>query len=163
MNIKGFSLVEVMIATAIASVAIGVISANFGSLKRLSDSFNYQVAYNEQMLIFLLKFEEDYHQSDLSNQDDQEGIKNLVFKLDHNFDGDYLDSGETISYRWNAENSRIDRKSGKGYFQSFLEGITSFSWTEISESPLCHEMIVKDVFKNLSKKIRFCRFSHFNG
>ena len=138
-------------------ILIGVFSTSFPSLNRTANTFLEQTVFQEQYLIFLLKFEEDYQQADMFSPSDLENLEYLIFNQDLNLDGDYLDSGERISYRWNSGEKRIDRKSGDGGFQAFLDGITNFSWTQIGADPVCYQQKIKDVFGVKEKVISFCR------
>jgi prepilin-type N-terminal cleavage/methylation domain-containing protein len=153
---SGFSLAEIMVTIVIAAVLMGIVSTNFPVLKRAANKFLNQVVYQEQYLIFLLKLEDEYQQSALYEPDDTTQIGKMTFVQDENLDGDFEDSGERIVYRWNKKKQRIDRKSGNGYYQALLEGVTGFSWEEISQSPTCHQLGVQDVFSVEPRKVVFC-------
>ncbi len=153
----GFSLIEILVAIIISSILIGIIGSNFPSLRRIANTFLEQTLFEEQYLIFLLKLEDEYQQAEILDESDQDYLDQLVFRQDNNLDGDYLDSGELISYRWNKAKQRIDRKSGKAYFQALLDGISYFSWNRTSSNPNCHQLKIKDVFHDKEKMIDFCK------
>ncbi len=153
---RGFSLAEIMVTIVIAAVLMGVVSTNFPVLKRAANKFLNQAVYQEQYLIFLLKLEDEYQQSVLYNPDNVAQISQLIFMQDENLDGDLEDSGERIAYRWNIKKQRIDRKSGNGNYQALLEGVTAFSWQEISQSPTCHQLGVQDVFSTEPRTTVYC-------
>lgn len=140
----------------IGAVLMGVVSTNFPQLKRAADTFLGQAFFEEQYLIFLLKFEDEYHQAITYEPDGVERIGKLVFEYDENMDGDLNDSGEKIAYRWNSKKQRIDRKSGKGYFQALLEGVTAFSWKQVGVTPVCHELQVQSIFSTKFRKTLYC-------
>ena len=153
---SGFSLAEIMVTIVITAVLMGVVSTNFPVLKRAANKFLNQAVYQEQYLIFLLKLEDEYQQAALYGPDNVAQIGQLTFTQDENLDGDLEDSGERISYRWNKKKQRIDRKSGNGNYQALLEGVTAFSWEEISQSPICHKLGVQDVFSTEPKTTVYC-------
>ncbi len=154
---KGISLVEVMVTIVVCSIFVGIISSNYSGLKKISNRFLAQTIFEEQYLIFLLKFEEDYQQAELVTQTDIDNLDNLIFNQDLNMDGDLHDSAEQIAYRWNKKESRIDHKSGNAYFQSFLDGITGFTWIRTGSPPICHDLKIKTVFSSREREVRFCR------
>lgn len=153
---RGFSLTEVMVTLVIAAILLGIVSASFPQLKRVSDRFLNQAFFEEQYLIFLLRFEDEYRQAASMNPDAAAEIGQLTFELDENMDGDLEDAGERIAYRWNKKKQRIDRKSGSGYFQALLEGVTAFSWREVSPNPVCHEMAIQSGFSVRPRVVRYC-------
>jgi prepilin-type N-terminal cleavage/methylation domain-containing protein len=153
---SGFSLAEIMVTIVIAAVLMGIVSTNFPVLKRAANQFLNQAIYQEQYLIFLLKLEDEYQQATLYSPENGTQIGQLIFTQDENLDGDFEDSGERIVYRWNKKKQRIDRKSGNGNYQALLEGVTGFSWEEISQSPTCHQLGVQDVFSVEPRKVVFC-------
>ncbi len=157
MTRKGFSLIEVMISIFILGLAGGIISSNFGSIKRSMTGFIDSAAFREQMMIFLLKLDEDYQQAEVTNESEDGLLDQLLFRVDLNLDGDYDDSGESIQYRWNQTKSRIERKSGKGAFQALIEGIDRFSWKREDSDPPCHRLLLRTVFSGAEKEILFCR------
>lgn len=146
-----------MVTLVICSVLLMVVSQNFTRINRVIQSFINHTTYRDQYLIFLLKFEEDYHRTDYFSEEDLLKFDQLKFSFDLNLDGDQLDSGENIEYRWNAEENRIDRKSGKGSFQAYLENVSSFGWSRISRIPLCYRMTTKSHFSHLLSESLFCR------
>ncbi len=154
---KGFSLIEILVTILIGGILFGVLSTSFPSLNRTANTFLEQTVFQEQYLIFLLKFEEEFQQAENVSQSDLDNMDQLIFNQDLNLDGDYLDSGERISYRWNSSEERIDRKSGNGNFQAFLDGITDFSWSRIGDDPFCYQQKIKDIFNVKEKVIVFCR------
>lgn len=153
---SGFSLAEIMVTVVISAVLMGIVSTNFPMLKRAADKFLNQTVFEEQYLIFLLKFEDEYHQASIYDPEGAARIDQLIFEQDENLDGDLNDSGERIRYRWNKKEQRIDRKSGDGYYQALLEGITAFSWKRIGQSPVCHQLEVRIIFSTEPKKIVYC-------
>ena len=154
---KGLSLVEVLVTLVISSLLIGIISANFPMLKKAGDRFAQQTLFVKQYYIFLLILEEDYRATELAGTSDLTKLDNLNFLVDANLDGDYLDSGENIAYRWNKKTRRIDRKSGKANFQSLLEGIDNFNWRRTSARPVCHSLSLSDTYSKRFKRTQFCR------
>lgn len=157
MKSKGFSILELMITLIITGVVIGLISTNINSLRKLAWAFNEQAIFREQYLIFLLKFEEDYQTAEVKNGLNTTNLDDLIFSFDLNGDEDFEDPGERVSYRWNKSRSRIDRKSGNGSYQAFLDGIDSLSWNRISIVPVCHRMKVNSMFNESGYEIKFCR------
>jgi prepilin-type N-terminal cleavage/methylation domain-containing protein len=157
MNSRGFSLIEVMIAIAIVGLVMGLVGTNFAGLQRIATRYNEQVVFNEQYLIFLLKFEEDYQQAEIKTNIDIGLLDDLTFQIDYNQDGNFDDPGERIAYRWNSSNKRIDRKSGNGSFQAFLDGIARFDWNRTSLSPICYRLKVVSTFNDAEKSIDYCR------
>jgi len=153
---RGVSLVEVMVTIVIGAVLMGVVSNSFPQLKRAADRFLNQALFEEQYLIFLLRFEDEYQQAAAYDPEAVEQIGQLMFRQDENLDGDLNDSGEQIGYRWNEKEKRIDRKSGSGNFQALLDGVIGFSWEEISQSPTCHQLGVQDVFSEKPRTIVYC-------
>ncbi len=156
-SLKGFSLIEILVTILISSLLIGIFSASFPSLKRTANTFLEQTIFQEQYLVFLLKFEEEYQKAEICSQSDLDNLDLLVFQQDLNLDGDYSDSGERISYRWNSSEKRIDRKSGNGSFQALLDGVSNFSWNRIGGDPICHHQKITAVFNAKEKVILFCR------
>lgn len=157
MNERGFSLLEVMVTVVIVGLVIGLVGANFTGLRRITTRYNENVAFGEQYLIFLLKFEEDFYQAEIMANQDLGMLDNLMFQSDTNQDGDFDDPGERISYRWNSKEKRIDRKSGEGSFQAFLDGVNRFNWDRISTSPVCYHMELVGIFNDRAKAIDYCR------
>ena len=104
-----------------------------------------------------MKFEEEYQVAEGESDSERENLRRLVFQQDLNLDGDTQDSGENIAYRWNEKERRIDRKSGKGYFQALLDGVIFFSWRATSTDLACHEMKIQDAFSLETREIIFCR------
>lgn len=157
MNKKGFSLIEVMVSILVVGIVAGVISNSFPNIKNVVERFMDTIAFREQLIVFLLIFDEDYQSADWE-ENEWAALDELSFKTDHNLDDDFEDSGEWIRYRWNESKSRIERRSGKGYYQSLVEGISEFSWKRIGNSPICHQMLVRSiVMPKTAKKIVFCR------
>lgn len=157
MKNKAFSLIEVMITLLILSIISGIISYNLPTLNRISHHFISQVTFKEDYLLFLVIFDDDFHLADLTDDQNVADIKNLIFRTDLNFDGDFEDSKEKIAYRWNEDKKRIDRKIGNGYYQSLLEGIEKFEWNQISAVPLCFQGTIRDMFHTEDKTIEYCR------
>jgi prepilin-type N-terminal cleavage/methylation domain-containing protein len=153
---RGFSLAEIMVTIVIGAVLMGIVSTNFPILKRAANKFLNQAVYQEQYLIFLLKLEDEYQQAALYSPENVAQIGQLLFTQDENLDGDLNDSGERIAYRWNKKKQRLDRKSGNGNYQALLEGVTAFSWEEISQSPTCHQLQVQDVFSEKPRTVVYC-------
>ena len=112
----------------------------------------------EEYLIFLTVFERDYSQAEVLTDETLQDLDRMRFRIDSNSDGDYLDAGESIQYRWNKDRKRMDRKSGKGSFQSFLEGIQAFSWRKVTDTPLCYRMTLQTVYSEHWKNLDLCRF-----
>ena len=156
-NKQGYSLIELMVTLVISSVLLAVVSQNFNGLNRVVQRFIENTVYREQYLIFLLKFEEDYHQSDYFVKDDLLKFDQLEFTFDLNGDGDRLDSGEKVAYRWNEDKNRIDRKSGNGSYQAFLDGVIAFTWTRTSTVPICYRMTTNSAFSQMISELNFCR------
>jgi prepilin-type N-terminal cleavage/methylation domain-containing protein len=157
MKNKGFSLIEVMISILIVGILAGIAGSNFGNIRRTINGFIESTAFREQMLIFLLKLDEEYQQAEITNPSGIELLDQLTFAFDYNFDGDTADSGEMIRYRWNSDKSRIERKSGKGSYQSLLEGVTNFTWRRRGTDPPCHQMRLQTVYNPIENTIEFCR------
>lgn len=153
---RGFSLTEVMVTIVIGAILMGIVSTNFPQMKRVADKFLGQVFFEEQYLIFLLKMEDEYHQANSYDPENVGQIGNLVFQQDDNLDGDLNDPGERIVYRWNPKKQRIDRKSGSGYYQALLEGVTAFSWKDTGSDPPCHELQLQTTFSTKPRKILYC-------
>ncbi|MBT4090641.1 MAG: prepilin-type N-terminal cleavage/methylation domain-containing protein [Deltaproteobacteria bacterium] len=153
---RGFSLVEILVTIVIGAVLMGIVSTSFPLLKRAADKFLNQAVFQEQYLIFLLKLEDEYHQAAIYSPDNAAQIDQLIFEQDGNLDGDLSDSGERITYRWNSKKQRIDRKSGNGNFQALLEGVIDFSWETISQSPVCHQLKVQDIFSTKPRTVVYC-------
>lgn len=156
-NKKGISLIEMIIALTVGSIIIATVSNNLPRLRKAANIYINQVNFEEDLRIFLILFEENFRSAEILNQNDKLNTNKLVFRQDYNLDGDYKDKAETISYRWNTAKFRIDRKSGKGNFQSILEGISSMSWNKISEMPFCFELIISEYFRTHPQKHLFCR------
>ena len=148
---------ELMITLIITGLVIGLISTNINGLRKLASVFNEQAIFREQYLIFLLKFEEDYQTAEILNGLNTTNLDDLAFSFDLNRDEDFDDPGEKVSYMWNESRNRIDRKSGNGSYQAFLDGINSFSWTRISAIPVCHRMQITSVFNESGYETKFCR------
>jgi len=153
---RGFSIIEVMVTIFIGAILTGIVSSNLPQLKRVADRFLDQAFFEEQYLIFLLKLEDEYHQAAVYGPGEIGKIDQLLLEQDQNLDGDLNDSGEKIAYRWNDSEKRIDRKSGSGYFQSMLEGVTGFSWSRVRENPVCHELLIQNAFSQTQRKTRYC-------
>lgn len=148
-----------MVTLIVSSIFIAIISQNFGSIQRSVQNFTLLANYREQHLIFLLKFEEDFHRCELTDQSALSNLDQMQFSFDLNQDGDWLDSGEKIGYRWNSIKQRIDRKSGNGHFQALLDGISGFSWKKTGSSPLCYKMTVKNIYSMKESETVYCRGS----
>lgn len=157
MKNNGFSILELMITLLVTAVVVGLLSSNISGLKKLASLFNEQALFREQYLIFLLKFEEDYQSAETHEGVSTSNLDDLSFMFDLNRDEDFDDPGEKVSYRWNESRNRIDRKSGSGSYQAFLDGINSFSWKPSSGTPVCHQMIIKSIYNDSGYKIDFCR------
>ncbi len=150
-------MIEVMTTMVIVSIVVGIIGSNFSNISRVVNRFINSAAMREQILIFQLKFGEDYQQAEITQVSQIEMLDKLSFCVDYNLDGDYAESGEEIHYRWNKTKSRIERKSGRGNYQSLLEGIEDFSWARIQTDPPCHRMTLKTVFGSPENRVLFCR------
>ncbi|NQU62710.1 MAG: hypothetical protein HQ517_00275 [SAR324 cluster bacterium] len=144
------------VTIVIGATLMGIVSTNFPQLKRVADKFLNQTVFEEQYLIFLLKFEDEYHQASIYDPGGKGRIDQLSFEQDENLDGDLNDSGERIKYRWNKKKQRIDRKSGNGYYQALLEGVTAFSWQQINQSPTCHSLETQSVFSTNPRRVVYC-------
>lgn len=155
-NKPAFSLMEVLVTITISSLLIGIISIQLPAMKRLSDQFLSVSMFEEPYLIFLLRFEQEFRQAEKIYPSDLTHLATMTFRKDLNLDGDYLDSGEKIAYRWNEQKQRIDRKSGKGYYQAILDGVTYFQWTKIHEAPICYQMELESVYSTIRKQVNFC-------
>ncbi|MFH2130105.1 MAG: prepilin-type N-terminal cleavage/methylation domain-containing protein [bacterium] len=153
---RGFSLVEMLVTILVGAVLMGIVSTNVPRLKKMADKFLNQALYEEQYLVFLLKLEDEYQQSAISNPESVERIGQLIFEQDENLDGDLNDSGERIAYRWNEKEQRIDRKSGSGNYQALLEGITAFSWAQTGDAPVCHQLEIRNVFSPKPRTVVYC-------
>ena len=156
-KVKGISLIEVVVALLVGSIILGTISNNLPSIRRSAMLFLKQVNFEENLRIFLIIFEDNFRSAEILNNKDKLAIENMVFRQDHNFDGDFKDKSERIAYRWNATKFRIDRKSGNGGFQSILEGIASMSWNRIGDTPLCFELIISENFRASPHQYLYCR------
>ncbi len=154
---SGFSLVEVLVTLVVICSFMGVVSTSVPGVEKTIGGFLQQLTLEEEYLIFLVLFEKDYNFAEVSTTSDLIGLDSMKFQRDHNNDGDFLDSGEAIQYRWNSEKQRIDRKSGNGYFQAFLEGIDAFSWEKTGSQPVCYEMKLLPIISQKSKTVTFCR------
>lgn len=156
-NEGGFSLIEVMVTLLICSILLAIVSQNFSGIQRSVRNFTHLANYREQYIVFLLKFEEDFYRSELLGQSNISSFEQLQFAFDLNEDGDWSDSGERIAYRWNLKEQRIDRKSGDGYFQALLDGVSGFSWERTGTSPLCFKMTVQNSYSQTDSKTFYCR------
>ena len=136
---------------------MGVLSSQLPAMARLSNRFLSQVLFEEEFLIFVTLLEDDYQEAAVYFEADRKKLDQLQFQADRNMDGDFLDSGESISYRWNPLTSRIDRKSGNGYFQAFLERIDHFKWERVQNDPICHQMSIKTPIDQRERQVLFCR------
>ncbi len=154
---KGFSLIELMVAILLSSVVIGLVSLNYKNLSKLIDRLSEEVVFREQYLVFLLLLEDDFQQAENFTTTDQEELKNLVFKIDLNKDNDFNDSGENIGYRWDETNIEIDRRSGKGSYQTVLDDVDDFAWKQVSTSPICYKLTIADTFNTLPRTTLYCR------
>ena len=160
---SGFSLVEVLVSMVIVCLFLGIVSSTVPGFHRVIGHYLDQSMMEEEYLVFLLVFERDYNQAEVITRASLNALDALIFQHDSNDDGDYLDSGESVQYRWNAAKGRIDRKSGKGYYQAFLDGIISFSWERIENTPICHQLMVTSIFSNHQKTMKFCRSNLSNN
>ena len=154
---KGISLIEIVVALLVGSIILGTISSNLPSIRRSTNSFLKQVNFQENLRIFLLLFEDNFRSAEILDNKDKLALNELIFRQDHNFDGDFNDKTEKIVYRWNSTKSRIDRKSGNGGFQSILEGVSSMSWNKTSDTPLCFELIISENFQKSPHQYLYCR------
>lgn len=153
----GFSLVEILTTLAIVCGFIGIVSAAIPGFRKTLGKYLDQSMTEEAYLIFLVVFERDYNQAEVPTAQMRENLDDMLFRIDFNSDGDFLDPGERIQYRWNRKKNRIDRKSGKGSFQAFFGGVRSFSWQRAEKAPNCHRMTLKTLFSDNLKSLQFCR------
>ena len=154
---RGFSLIELLVALVVTAVFSSFLFTSFPNLHRTSNRFLEQVAFEEELLIFLNLFSQDFSLSEVLTAQDANQLGQMKFQQDRNEDGDYLDTSELIQYRWNNSKKRVERKSGIGNFQSLVEGVVSFSW-EVTDSPnTCYRMSLQSIFSNQGRVINFCR------
>lgn len=147
-------MIEVLVTLVVTSIVIGIISSSFPGLNRLADTFLRMTVFEEQNMIFLLKFEEEFQLAEIREESD---IDQMIFHQDANLDGDFEDSGERIAYRWNSKKYRMDRKSGNGNFQALVDGVAYFDWSRISDDPLCYRMQWQSTFSEIRQTTSFCR------
>lgn len=156
-GVRGFSLNEVLVTLALTSIVLGIFASNLPQLQRVSNQFLEQTAFEENYLLFLILFERDYYAAE-SSHEQEKNLKNLIFQQDQNLNGNYLDQGEQVFYRWNSKEKRIDRKTtAKGYFQALLEGVEKFSWEKVKTSPLCYQLRLKSKFSSKAREILYCK------
>jgi prepilin-type N-terminal cleavage/methylation domain-containing protein len=153
----GLSLIEVLVTIAIGAIVIGVVSSSFPGLNRLAGRFLSQTTFEAEYLIFLLKLEDEYRQATLQTEGDRQQLDQMVFRRNLNPTQSEGESGDRIAYRWNVKERRIDRKSGDGYFQALLDGVSAFTWRRTTTNPLCHRLEVRDVFTPPARAVLFCR------
>ena len=157
---KGFSLIEVLITLVIISVLLGIISTQFPVFNKLINRYSDQFLFKENYLVFLAILSKDFYESELYEPDEENIIQ---FKLDLNFDLDYKDAAENISYRWNRGKNRLERKSGKGNFQVILNGLEQLKWDFINvNQATCLKIQTKSFFSSKTDSISFCRPGFFN-
>ena len=141
---KGFSLIELLVTLIIVSILIGVMSTQFPVFNKVINRYSDQSLFKENYLVFLSIFSKDFYESELYEHLNKDVI---LFKLDLNFDADYKDAAEKISYRWHTGKSRIERKSGNGNFQGILDGVCHLKWEFImSNETICLNVQIKSVF-----------------
>ncbi|MBT4289841.1 MAG: prepilin-type N-terminal cleavage/methylation domain-containing protein [Deltaproteobacteria bacterium] len=159
-NLKGFSLIELLVTLIIVTILIGIISTQFPVFNKLINRYSDQSLFKENYLVFLSIFSKDFYESELYEHLNKDVI---LFKLDLNFDSDYKDATENISYRWNTGKSRIERKSGKGNFQVILDGVDQLKWEfDVINEMICLNVQIKSVFSIKYNIVEFCRPSYLN-
>lgn len=153
----GFSLIEILVALLINSILIGLFLTNYPSLKSMTDRFLERTVFEEKYLIFLIKLQDHYQQSELISSTDVKNIDQMEFKIDRNLDGDYNDSAERISYNWNPIKLQVEQARGADTPKAILEGVNRFSWERISDVPFCYRIELTTLYRKLTRKMTFCR------
>ncbi|MBF0280273.1 MAG: prepilin-type N-terminal cleavage/methylation domain-containing protein [SAR324 cluster bacterium] len=130
----GFTLLEVMIALAVLSVLVLTLQSPLDHFHRFI--FNQQIESDRTMSVqraqLLMKAELVQAGFGISSSDPEEAIAiengTLTFKADLNLDGDLNDAREKISYRFDEKRQMLLRKSGRGAYQRFVEGLRFLSF-----------------------------------
>jgi len=130
---QGFTLVELLVAMAIALVVIGSISSAFVSQRK---TFASQEQINEMIQSARAAMDIISRELKMGGYDPTgAGIVGVPYSstqlqvvADLNGDGDTSDSNESITYTYDGTNFQIDRNTGGGS-QPLAENIQSFTFT----------------------------------
>lgn len=132
-NNNGFSLLELLIALAVASILISVITVTFNTQK---ESYSIQAQITEMIQTSRAAMDLMTREIRMAGYDPAGGDFNglltdsdgLHIFSDLNGDGDTDDENETIIYSHEETALRIDRETG-GNIQPLAEDIQSFDYT----------------------------------
>ena len=153
----GFTLLEILVVLAICAVLVWSFQTPVTQFHKLA--FTQQIVadltMNMQRFQLLLKSELIQAGFGIPPAEKEKGIdiqeQMLALKADFNQDGDFLDSRESISYRFDATRQMLLRKSGKGAYQRFLEGLTYLRFEAWQPSPSASMTCIKIYFQVLQQ------------
>ncbi len=153
----GFTLLEVLIVLAVCAILAWTFQTPVTQFHKLA--FTQQVAadlaMNMQRFQLILKAELIQAGFGIPPSENERGIdiqeQMLALKADFNQDGDFQDSRESISYRYDAKRGILLRKSGKGAYQRFIEGLAYMRFEAWQPSPAASLTCVKIYFQVLQQ------------
>jgi len=130
----GFSMVEMLMALAIISIAFGTIYKTFEQLNRSSATENVKAGAQQAVRIAVDFMVQDIRLAGL-NPLGSPGIgiqaatpESIQFTMDANFDGDDADTLEDITYRFNSGNGTLVQTNHLGD-EVLIDNITSLNFT----------------------------------
>ena len=140
---KGFTLLEIMLALAIASIFIAIIQAPVLSFHQMVLQQKQSPGIEGDLERFLMLLKTELLQSGygfVSGGYTGEAViiaeNSITLKADYNLDGDTLDKSESITYRYDANIKELKRQSKNSAYQTFIEGVelVQFASANISQS-----------------------------
>ncbi len=153
----GFTLLEVLIVLAICAALAWTFQTPVTQFHKLA--FNQQIVadltMNMQRFQLLLKAELIQAGFGIPPSQTESGVdiqeNTLTLKADFNRDGDFQDTRESISYRYDVTRQRLSRKSGRGAYQRFMEGLTHLRFEAWQPSPSASINCIKIYFQVLQQ------------
>ena len=153
----GFTLLEVLIVLAVCAILAWTFQTPVTQFHKLA--FTQQIVadltMNMQRFQLLLKAELIQAGFGIPPSQIESGVDiqehTLTLKADFNQDGDFQDTRENISYRYDVTRQRLSRKSGRGAYQRFIEGLTHLRFEAWQPSPSASINCVKIYFQVLQQ------------
>ena len=130
----GFTMIEMLMALAILSIAFGTIYKTFEQLNRSTATENVKAGAQQAVRIAVDFMVQDIRLAGL-NPLGSPGIgiqtatpESIQFTMDANFDGDDADTLEDITYRFNSGNGTLVQTNHLGD-EVLIDNITSLNFT----------------------------------
>ncbi|MBF0289462.1 MAG: type II secretion system protein [SAR324 cluster bacterium] len=168
---EAFTLLEVIVALAIVSILALALQTPVGSFHQqiVTQQMESGIGMGIRRFQLLLKAELARTGYGMLPSEKGQAIEIvdgiLVLKADLNQDGDLNDAKEQIFYQFDADRQMLLRRSGKGSYQRFIEGIAYLEisyWDRASDNrKTCLQLTIRVLKQSRLEESILCPLSPF--